>query len=338
MKALVWKGGRQYGVEQVPAPRAEPGWVVVKVEAAAVCTSDFHMEQFGAKPPLILGHEVSGTVAEIGAGVAGFAPGQRVALDPVMRCGSCWACRNGVDYLCTNCRHLGWGKVDGGWADFVAIEARNVHPVPEAADLVAASLTEPAAVCYESFERARLGRGDRVLVLGDGPFGFLHAQIARALGAGKVVVAGHHDARLARIAAGAGAVVCNTHRQDLGELVRAELGPDGADIAIEATGAGPSPNVALPLLRPRGTLMIFSYIWKPEPLNMGMIHIRELNLLGACRSGRGYGPCLEMLAKGTLDLKALVDVQVPLRDYPQAIEALSKRRGEVFKAVFRPGA
>ena len=114
MKALVWRGEQRYGVEDLPDPKAGPGEVVVRVEAAAVCTSDFHMSEFGAKPPLILGHEVAGKIAEIGPHVEGRSLGERVALDPVMHCGKCRCCRQGMEHLCLNFRHLGWGGVAGG--------------------------------------------------------------------------------------------------------------------------------------------------------------------------------------------------------------------------------
>jgi threonine dehydrogenase-like Zn-dependent dehydrogenase len=208
MKALVWKGGQSFSLDEMPVPKPGAGQVVVKVAAAAICGSDFHLADFGAQPPLIPGHEVSGTVAELGLGVNGLRLGDRVALDPVQRCGSCWACRNGVDHLCINCRHLGDRQVPGGWAEYVAVDAANAYPLGQNVSFLEASLSEPAAVCYESFMRAQLKAGQSVLVIGDGPFGFLHAQLAHTLGAAKVIVAGHHDKRLECIAAVSGALVC----------------------------------------------------------------------------------------------------------------------------------
>jgi 2-desacetyl-2-hydroxyethyl bacteriochlorophyllide A dehydrogenase len=336
VKALVWQGEQRYSIEDLPDPKAGPGEVVVRVEAAAVCTSDFHMSEFGAKPPLVLGHEVAGRISETGPGVESRRLGERVALDPVMRCGTCRSCQQGIGHLCMNFRHLGWNGVAGGWAEYVVIDAANAHPVAPSVNAVAACLAEPAAVCFESFERAGLAPGDCVLILGDGPFGFLHAQIARARGASKIIVAGHHDRRLSRIAAQTQAIACNTHHRNLQEVLRAETGADGADIVIEATGAGASPNVGLSALRPRGTLVIFSYIWKPEPMDMGLIHMRELNVLGACRSLNAYRPCLDLLAQGKLNLETLVDVKAPLAGWRQAMDALAQRKEDVFKAVFLP--
>ena len=200
----------------------------------------------------------------------------------------------------------------------------------------AASLAEPLAVCYESFQRAQLNPGDSVLILGDGPFGFLHAQIARALKAGLILVAGHYDKRLKRIAKATGALVCNTRSQDLESIIAGEIGAAGMDLVIEATGAGASPNIGLRALRPRGVLVVFSYIWKPQPLEMGLIHMRELSVLGSCRSLGAYGKCIELMNQKKVDTSLLVDLQVSLEEYGKAIDQLRNRKEDIFKVVFRP--
>ncbi|MEI7436343.1 MAG: alcohol dehydrogenase catalytic domain-containing protein [bacterium] len=336
MKALAWTGAKNFEVQEIPQPVAAPGRIIVQVKAAAVCGSDSHLSDFGARPPLIPGHEVSGVVAEIGAGVTGLKAGDRVVLDPVQRCGDCWCCTHGVGHLCINYRHLGDLATPGGWAERVAIDAANAYRLPDNLSFEAAALVEPAAVCYESYERAALKPGDRVLILGDGPFGFLHAQMARARGAGQIIVAGHYDRRLERIAEKTGALICNTHRQDLSELLKRAIGVPGVDLVIEATGAGASPNVGIRALRPRGSMVIFSYIWKPDALEMGLIHMRELNLLGACRSLNAYQACLNLLASGKISTETLVDIKAPLTAHRAVMERLATAKSEVFKAVFLP--
>ena len=336
MKAVVWHGDERFSVEDVPQPVARYGQVIVQVEAAAVCGSDYHLADFGATPPLIPGHEAAGTVVSVADGATGVRVGQRVALDPVQRCGECWCCRHSVPHLCTNCRHLGDRQTPGAWAQFVAIDAANAHPLPDNVGFAAGSLTEPAAVCYESFQRAGLRKGDCVLIIGDGPFGFLHAQLARTLGAGKIVLAGHYDERLERIVRATGAVGCNTHRQALSSVLAQEMGAPGVDIAIEATGCAASAIAGIEALRPRGTIVLFSYVWQPQPLPMGRIHMREINLLGSCRSLAGYGPCLDLMGKGRINTAALLDIQAPLADCSDIISRLKSDKRHVFKAVFRP--
>lgn len=336
MKAVVWHGGHDFKLEDVDPPRVKTGQLIVRVEAAAICGSDFHQDEFGTKPPLVLGHEISGVVADVGSSVTGISTGDRVALDPVQKCGACWCCSNGIEHLCQNCRHLGDQSVPGGWAEYVAVDARNAYVIPNNVDFTPACLLEPSAVCHQSLERTRFGAGDSILIIGDGPFGFLHAQLAQAKGAGKIIVTGHYDERLERIAALTGAITCNTHYQELAPIIQDEIGLPGVDVAIEATGAGDAPDLGIQALRPRGSIVIFSYIWKPLPIQMGLIHMRELNVLGSCRSQRGYQPCLDLMGEGKLDPAALIDVLVPLEDHQVAVDALIHRKAHVFKAVFQP--
>lgn len=336
MQALVWCGGQEFSIQSIPEPRAERGHVVVKVTAAAVCGSDFHLADFKEKAPLVPGHEVCGIVETCGTDVCGLAPGDRVALNPVQCCNVCWCCTHGLPHLCSAYRHLGAGGIPGGWADYVAIDAVNAHRVPDEVDDIAACLMEPLAVCFESFTRAGLRADDTVLIIGDGTFGFLHAQIAAARGVKKIIVAGHYASRLDRIAAQVDIFPCNTHHEDLAGLVHSVTGGRGVDVAIEASGAGAAPNLGLQALRPRGTLVIFSYVWKPEPLAMGLIHMNELNVLGSCRSLNAFEPCLELLRTRKVNTRILADVIVPFDQWPVAMERLARDKAQVFKAVFVP--
>ena len=336
MRAVAWLGDQKYEATDIAEPAVEPGRVVVRVEATSICGSDTHLADFGFDPPVIPGHEAAGVVVAVGPGVDGVNEGDHVALDPVQRCGKCSACRSGIGHLCLHTRHLGLPGAGGTWADFVAVDAANAHRLPEGLNFDAAALVEPVAVCLESFRRARFEPGQRVLIVGDGPFGFLHAQLAASLGAATTIVAGHHDQRLQRIAATTSAVICNTTTRDL-DTALADATDDGrVDLAIEASGAGPSPGACLAALRPRGTAVLFSYVWHPEPLDLGAIHMNELNVLGACRSAGEYPHCLDLIARGDVDTSALVDRVCPLSEAPTALAELPRIKSSVFKIVLHP--
>ena len=337
MKAVIWTGEQNFQVVDAPEPLPAAGQVVVEVHAAAICGTDFHFADFKSTPPIIPGHEVAGIVVEKGAEANGVAIGDAVALDPVQRCGECYACSSdGFDHLCLNVRHLGGERASGGWAEFVAVDAVNAYPIPEGVTFTAASLSEPAAVCYQSFRRAGMQAGQHVLVIGDGPFGFLHAAIARILGAESVLVAGHYDERLTRIADHTGAVVCNTHRHDVCELALERTNGVGVDVVIEATGAAAAPDIGIASLRPRGTLVIFSYIWKPQAPDFGTVSMNELNVVGSCRSHGCFAPCLKWMAEGKIPADSLVDLQVPLDQVAEAMRKLTENKKDLFKAVMLP--
>jgi 2-desacetyl-2-hydroxyethyl bacteriochlorophyllide A dehydrogenase len=336
MRAVVWNGNNSFAVEEVKRPPAKDEQVLVEVKAASICTTDFHYGNFNCIPPIIPGHEVSGIIVEVGKGIKPLRVGDRVTLDPVQRCGECYCCTSGIEHLCLNTRHLGNTEIPGGWAEFVAIDAANAYRIPEGMDFETAALTEPAAVCLESFYRAGFQKGWSVLIMGDGTFGFIHAMSAKILGAEKIIVAGHYDERLGRIKKATGAITCNTHNEDLTELLREHICAVGVDIAIEATGAGPVVNIALNALRPRGTLILFSYVWQPEVMDLGLAHMKELNVLGACRSLGCFERCIELVQNKQLDLASLIDIKVPLEEVTAAMEKLTTDKKNTFKAVLLP--
>lgn len=338
MKAVVWTGNHHFEVQNVPVPAYGPDQVLVRVHAASICTTDFHYPEFNCVPPIVPGHEVAGTIAEIGKEVKNLKVGQRVTLDPVQHCGRCSCCIGGYQHLCLYARHLGDTDIPGGWGQFVAIDAQNAYPLPDCVDFQTAALAEPAAVCLESYLRADFQKGQTVLVLGDGTFGFIHAMIARILEAGKIIVAGHYEERLARIAAKTGALTCNTHHENLASFLQKQKISPGADLAVECTGATAAPNLGLASLRPRGTLIIFSLVWEPEILNLGLISMKELNVLGSCRSLNCFAQCVEWMGQGILDVGDLVDIEVPLEKVNDAMELLRNNKKNRFKAVLLPQA
>jgi threonine dehydrogenase-like Zn-dependent dehydrogenase len=336
MKAVFWQGEKRFELGEAPKPRIGENQVLLKVEAASICTSDFHYADWDCKPPIVPGHEAAGTIVEIGKNVRTLQIGTKVALDPVQRCGTCEICLSGIGHMCPNTRHLGNSQNPGAWAEFVAIDAANCYRIPQNVSMIEAALTEPAAVCMESFERAKFQPGWDVLILGDGVFGFIHAMFARIFGARKIIVSGHYDSRLNRIAKETGAITCNTHNQNLTEILEKHTGKFGVHLAIECTSAGPAPNIGLNALRPRGTLVLFSYIWKPQTLDLPLLNMKELNVLGSCRSLNCFDKCLTLMSEKKLNIASLADIKLPLAQVNQAITELQKNKMNVFKAVLLP--
>ena len=340
MKAVVWQGQQKYSIENVPDPTPGPGQITVRIDVATICGSDLHLDDFQSTPPIIPGHEASGTIVDIESAASTSSElrvGDRVCLDPVQVCGTCFACVSGIPHLCTRCRHLGGESAPGTWAEFVAIDKANAHLVPESVSMESASLAEPTAVCFESLRRGNLEPGKSIVIVGDGPFGFLHAQIAGAMGAGAVIVAGHHDRRLERIRQSTDAMICNTRDQSLDNYVREHIGNDGADIVVEATGNRHVPAIGLPLLKARGTFVVFSYIFDPEPIDMGLVSMKELNIVGSCRSLEAFDICLAWMETQKISPEAILDRVVRMDDFHLALERLRTKKASTFKTAFRPG-
>jgi threonine dehydrogenase-like Zn-dependent dehydrogenase len=338
MKALFWRGGDDFAVGREDKPVPGKGQVLVRVSHAVICGSDFHLGDFGASPPVIPGHEGAGIIEETGPGTGSDRVGQRVALNPVQVCGSCSSCLGGIPHLCLKTRHLGEPGSPGCWAEYVAVDALNAIPVPAGVSMENAALSEPCAVCYESYLRYSGGNlkavtGKDILIIGDGPFGFLHAMLGSVFHAGTILVLGHHDERLARIKEHTTAEVFDTHQQKPENFIK-ETFPDGADLIIEATGSGSSPDIGIKYLKPRGTLVLFSYIWNPEPVNMGLIHMKELNVLGSCRSLESFQPVLKLMDEGKINPAVLLDGFFPLEKAESAFQKLSEERDTVFKCGF----
>jgi L-iditol 2-dehydrogenase len=325
MKAVFWQGEKKFELGDAPKPYAGENRVLIKVQAASICTSDFHYADWNCKPPIIPGHEAAGIIAEVGKNVHNVKVGDRVAVDPVQRCGRCEICRAGIGHLCPNTRHLGNSQNPGAWAEYMAVDAANCYLIPENVSMVQAALTEPAAVCMESFQRANFQSGQDVLILGDGVFGFLHAMLAKIYGAGKIIVSGHYDSRLRRIAKETNAIVCNTHNQNLNEVLEKTVGKLGVDVVFECTSSGQAPNIALNALKPRGTLVLFSYIWRPEVLDLALLNMKELNVLGSCRSLNCFEKCLKLFSEKKLNVAQLADIKEPLENVNRAITELQKK-------------
>ena len=193
MIAAIYKGIGNMVVEDVPTPSIQDGELLVKVKVCAICGGDlrtFHHGHAAIKPPIILGHEFAGEIVAVGAGVDRYAVGDRVIVAPGIGCGHCSYCLSGNQHLCYHRLTLGH-QYHGGFAEFVripaiAVQAGNVNLIPDSVDYLSATLAEPLACVINGQEAMQIQLGDTVAVIGTGPIGIMHAELARPRGAGKV--------------------------------------------------------------------------------------------------------------------------------------------------------
>jgi 6-hydroxycyclohex-1-ene-1-carbonyl-CoA dehydrogenase len=340
VKAAVFYGpNRPLEIADWPAPRPGPGEVLVRVAGCGLCHTDLHYIDHGVKtfksPPLVLGHEAAGVVAELGSGVAGRAVGDRVLIPSVLGCGHCEYCRQGRENLCSQMVMLG-NNIDGGYAELVAVPAKDLLVVPpelplQRACVIADALSTPF---HAVRRRAKVRLGEWVVVVGCGGVGLNVVQCAAAAG-GRVIALDLNDSRLdlaKRL--GASAVINTTGVVRVDKKIR-EMTDGGADVAIEAIGSPATIELAFGLLRRGGRLCLIGYSQEPVSLSAARLMYHELEIVGSLGCGAGeYREILGLVAAGTLQLESIVSGTLPLAEINTGFDRL--RRGEGVRWVVVP--
>lgn len=337
MRAIRFHGqGRPLVVEEVDEPRPGPGEVLIDVVAAGVCGTELHFLDGLLTPattPITLGHEVAGVVAEVGAGVEGVAPGDRVAVHYLHACHRCRSCRAGDDHLCDAPLGFLAFVTDGGFADRIVVPASAAVPVPAGLDLsVAATLCCSATTALHAVDVAGVRPGSSAVVYGVGGVGLALVQVLREIGARPIAVARNPE-RLA-LARELGAVVAvDATAGDVGTAIRAATGGAGADVVFELVGTRETGAAALASLGKRGTLVYVGYSHDTveiAPLSLVVPEQRILTSVGNRRSE--LVAALDLAARGRLRTSV---VEYPLEQAGAALEDL--RAGRVLgRAVLRP--
>jgi (R,R)-butanediol dehydrogenase/meso-butanediol dehydrogenase/diacetyl reductase len=313
------------GVEvvEVPDPRPGPGEVLVAVHSCGVCGSDVHRVERGEGPyGLIMGHEFSGTVRELGAGVSGLRSGQAVAVNPLGGCGSCSVCRRDLPFLCQSVPNLGL-TAPGAFAELVVVPAAQVFPLPEGVDQELGAQAEPLAVALHALALAGASPGDDALVFGVGPIGLRVILALRAMGAGRIVAVGRSPGRRAAAAAVGADVVLDVRETD----VAAYAAREGLAFpqVYECSGAAEAVSACAPTLAPDGSLVLVGLGTEPARLDMRLFVGRNLRLAGSCAFGvREYRRALDLLCSGAVDVRPLVSERVSLTEAPDAVRRLQR--------------
>lgn len=347
MLAAVYHGPNDLRVEQVPVPKIGSGELLVKVLSASICGTDLRIlhgthRMYPAGTVRIPGHEIVGTIAEKGPDGTDFNVGQRVFCAPNTGCGHCLQCISGNNNLCANYDALGVTS-DGGFADFVRIPAKsvaqgNIIPVAEAVDPAVAALMEPFACVVRGQNAVDIRPGELVLIMGAGPIGVMHMKLARARGAGRVVVS-EPIAERAEQALGLGADrVVNPLTEDLDAVLRDESGGRGADVIIVAAPAHAAQESAPSLAAISGRINFFGGLPKDRPtvnIESNLVHYKELRITGttACSTADCW-QAAEIVNRGLVDLAPLISQRFPLKEAVAAFAAAEDRKS--LKVVLQP--
>jgi len=323
----------------VEKPVPGPGDVLIRVEAASICGTDIHILRKGfpgVVPPVTLGHEFSGVVAEVGEGVEGVSMGERVTAEPFYPCGECYYCNIGAYNLCPNTRAHGFW-IDGGMAEYVLASGERLFRLPPHISFEEGAVVEPAANCVYAVNRIDLQEGESVTIIGDGFAGLVYVQLARRLKAKPIIVVGHHDNRL-EIAKGMGAdLVVNNKRKDPTDLVPSLTDGLGADLVIEAAGSRSSFVMAMELVRMQGKILQFGVPEGEVAVDLGPILMKELTIVG-CRASPGVWPeTVDLVVSREIDVRPMITHVFALDDALKAFEMVERRLDNSIKVSLKPG-
>lgn len=343
MKALVKtaKGVGNLCLMDMPEPRPGPGEVLIEVRATGICGTDVHVkyDRFPYWPPVILGHEFSGTVIELGPECQTFKAGDRVVGEPHTRhCGQCFLCRTGNVQICPTKRSPGWG-IHGSMARLLVMPEQLLHRIPDSLDFDTAAVVEPTAnAVHDVLERAGVNAGDFVVVLGPGPIGLLAGLAARAAGARHIVLIGtpqDEGLRLDKARELGFETVLNVAKDNVAQAVM-DLSRVGADLVIECSGAPPAIAGMVDLVRKKGRICAIGltggktvdFPWEKAAFKVLDIHFC------LSTSYTSWNKAIHLVASGQIPAGKIITHRLPLGEWEKAFAEIEAQRA--LKVILYP--
>jgi 2-desacetyl-2-hydroxyethyl bacteriochlorophyllide A dehydrogenase len=324
MRAVVLEAPNSFQLTEVSDPAPSATEVVIRVGATGICGTDLHIVdgEFPPTPyPIIPGHEFAGEIVAVGTGVDFLSEGTRVAVDPSLFCGYCPACQRQRGNLCSHWGAVG-DTVNGAFAEYVAVPARNAHTIPDSVSFNEAALVEPLACAVHGLNRLRVTAGASLLVVGAGTMGLLLAQLARRTGAAMLTVVDTDQSRRA-LAEKLGFTTAASIPDALAEL------PSGYDFVVEATGVPAAGQEAIQAIARGGTFMVFGVAPAQATLEISpfSIYNDEITIVGSMAVLNTFPAALRMLASGAIDADIMVSHTFGLGDFSNALQTVRERTG-----------
>jgi L-iditol 2-dehydrogenase len=334
---------RSLVVRDAPEPEVGPGDALIRVRACGICGSDVHGYDGSTGrriPPIIMGHEAAGIIAAVGRDVTGWRPGDRVTFDSTVYCGDCHFCRRGQINLCDNRRVLGVSCADyrlhGAFAEYVAVPQRILYRLPDSLSFEHAALAEALSVAFHAVSLEPPPLHGAAVVVGAGMIGLLLIQALRHAGCRQIIAVDLDEGRLALARKlGASAALVSGRDDAPAEVARLTDGL-GADAAFEVVGLPVTVETAVRSVRKGGAVTLVGNVSPTAPLPLQAVVTREIRLAGSCASRLEYPACLDLIARGLVDVNAIISAVAPLADGPAWFERLYAREAGVMKVVLRP--
>lgn len=343
MKALLLSEYKHLNFTDLPEPQIEPDEILIRVRACGICGSDVHGYDGSSGrriPPIVMGHEAAGTVAAVGNAVTDLKDGDRVTFDSTVSCGHCHFCRRGQINLCDNREVLGVSCGDyrrmGAFAEFVAVPRRICYRLPDELPFEKAAMIEAVSVAVHAVSLTPIALNDTALIVGAGMIGLLTLQAARLAGCGRVVVTDVDQSRLETARKlGASDVVLAKDTDVAGQVKDLTEGL-GADVAFECVGATPTVQNSIASTRKGGTVTLIGNIAPKIEIPLQSVVTRQIRLQGSCASSGEYPACIDLLARGAINVDAMLTAVAPLADGPSWFARLYQGEPNLMKVVLTP--
>jgi len=337
MKAAVLESPGRFRVQDVPDPRPGHAELLIQVRSCGVCGTDVNLftGKYTANCPVVLGHEFSGEVVEVGPGTD-WKTGTRVTADPNESCGACYWCHSGQPTFCQSMAAYGVLR-DGAFAEYIVVGVRGAYPCPPHLDYELASFAEPVSCALHGADRAAYRSGETATIIGDGAMGLLHVQLAAQKGLSRLIVVGHHEEKL-ELARQFGATdVVHAGSQDVYQAVMDLTAGLGTDVVMEVVGKPPAVELAVRLAKKGGRIVIFGFAPEGAQASLSPFDIlsRELTILGGWVNPYTFPRAIELLAAGKVDVRPFITHRLTLDEAPKGIELMMNKPHGFVKALVR---
>lgn len=339
MKAAVLKGIENLEMEDISRPTPSPQEILIKVKACSICGTDIRVYHHGHKHmrfPRITGHELSGEIVEIGKRVEGHKLGEKVAIAPAIPCGRCHYCRRGMQSMCINLTAIGY-HYDGGFAEFMVVPedaVRNgcVNTIPSELSFEEAALAEPLACAINGQQLSHIDLGNTVVVVGAGPLGCIHLQLAKAKGASRTILVELSRERIDFAKKFAFPdIVINPSSENAIQRIKEETEGRGADRIIVSCPSGKAQEESLSMVAPRGIINFFGGLPLDNPFikfNSNLIHYGEFYVVGTHGSAPYHNElALSLISQEKVRIKELVTHRLPLERLEEGLALAESKKG-----------
>jgi L-iditol 2-dehydrogenase len=343
MKALVLTEYNHFELQDVAKPTIGPNDVLVRVQAVGICGSDVHgMDGSSGRriPPIVMGHEASGIIAEVGSEVRHWATGDRVTFDSTVYALDDWYSRRGQYNLSDGREVVGVSTPDfkrnGAFAEYVSIPQHILYAIPDNVTFTQAALVEPVAVALHAVSLTPIQVNDSAAVVGAGMIGLFVIQALKLAGCGTIIAIDLDDDRLALAKTLGATHTINAKGDNVQGQVQALTHGRGADVSFEVVGAGPTVKTAIDCVRKGATVTLVGNLAPTVEIPLQAVVTRQLRLQGSCAINGEYEAALSLISSGRINVEAILSAEVPLTEGASWFKRLYDREKGLIKVVLKP--